>query len=608
MSLSSPAPNGPDWRSQADMGAAGAPIRAAIDIQGDAASSEALSRFGRNLARASRRPSPKAQKKSLERLRAALEAMQRHDYEKASERARQALEHDAENGVAWHLLAIALEKAGQFPLAIEAYEAALKWLPNELDICLDLGRLAQRMDGFNIAERLYRLYLAHNPWHVEVTNNLVCLLRDNNRYDEAEHLLQDVLQVTPDSPVLWNTLGSIRSDRGEMQDAITYFDQALSLDPDFHKSLYNRSTARAALGDLEGALSDIDAALALIDDPFEQASVDMSKGLILMRLGRLDEAFRAYEARLSPHLDTGVTFLVRGERWKAADDLAGRCLWVIGEQGLGDEILFANVLPDVMEAIGPDGQLVISVDARLVPLFQTSYPTAQVKPHHTLRHQGRLVRAVIGAEQAPAADMWAPIGSLWQVFRRSVDAFPTRPAFLAADPDRVAHWRNVLAEIGTGPKVGLVWKSLKLDGFRHRYFSPFEALEPILRTPGVVFVNLQYGDTDEEMAWARAQGLSVWTPPEINLKDDLYELAALCQALDLVLGPPNATSNIAAACGVPWWAITAPDAWPRFGTDRYPTYPRTRVFAMDRFGNWDPVMQQLAQTLSQERTALNARP
>ena len=206
----------PEALDQPNTGAAIVPVRAMIGIEGDAASADALSRMGRNLARAGRRPTAKAQKKSLERLRSALEAMRIHDYDKASQRAREALEQDPESGVAWHLMAIALEKGGHFPLAIEAYEAALKSLPNELDICMDLGRLAQRLGGHNIAERLFRLYLAHNPWHIEVTNNLVCLLRDQNRYDEAQDLLQDILSVTPDSAILWNTQGSILSDQGHM--------------------------------------------------------------------------------------------------------------------------------------------------------------------------------------------------------------------------------------------------------------------------------------------------------------------------------------------------------------------------------------------------------
>ncbi|HYH21907.1 MAG TPA: flagellar protein FlbA, partial [Azospirillum sp.] len=99
---------------------------------------------------------------------------------------------------------------------------------------------------------------------------------------------------------------------------------------------------------------------------------------------------------------------------------------------------------------------------------------------------------------------------------------------------------------------------------------------------------------------ARAAGLSVWQPPGIDLKQDLDDIAALCCAMDLVVGPANATTNIAAAAGAPLWLITTPDAWPRFGTDRYPCYPQARVFHTGAFNAWDDVMARVAAALAEQ--------
>jgi hypothetical protein len=93
--------------------------------------------------------------------------------------------------------------------------------------------------------------------------------------------------------------------------------------------------------------------------------------------------------------------------------------------------------------------------------------------------------------------------------------------------------------------------------------------------------------------------VNIWRPPGIDLKMDLDDLAALCVALDLVLGPANATSNIAGACGAPVWLISTPVAWPRLGTDRYPWYPKTRVFSTKAFGQWDGVMDEIAAALAE---------
>ena len=63
------------------------------------------------------------------------------------------------------------------------------------------------------------------------------------------------------------------------------------------------------------------------------------------------------------------------------------------EQGLGDEILFANLVPDMIEALGPEGKLILAVEPRLVSLFQRSFPTAEIGPHFTMKVDHHTVRA-----------------------------------------------------------------------------------------------------------------------------------------------------------------------------------------------------------------------
>jgi hypothetical protein len=270
----------------------------------------------------------------------------------------------------------------------------------------------------------------------------------------------------------------------------------------------------------------------------------------------------------------------------------------VGEQGLGDEVLFANILPDVVEALGPEGRLTLALEKRLTPLFQRSFPAARITHHYTWEQDGRTLRRVPMLGEMEDIDLWAPLASPLQRFRPAVDAYPARPSFLTPDPDRVAHWRAVLAEAPTGPKVGILWKSLNLDGARLRYFSPFDGWAPVLTTPGVTFVNLQYGDSDKEMAEARERlGVELWRPPGIDLKNDLDDVAALACALDVVLGPANATTNIAAACGANVWLISTPGAWPKLGTDHYPWYPAARLFNAPADDPWGAVMQDIAGAL-----------
>jgi hypothetical protein len=258
------------------------------------------------------------------------------------------------------------------------------------------------------------------------------------------------------------------------------------------------------------------------------------------------------------------------------------------------------MLPDVLEALGPGGKLYLALENRLTPLFRRSFPQAVIGGHTTYSVDGHTVRGAPFVKHEAEPDLWTPMASLLRRFRRSLDDFPDRRAFLKPDPKRVRHWKKALAAAGEGPKIGLLWKSLKKDGARHRYYSPFEQWAPVLATPGATFVNVQYGDCSEEIAEARARlGIEIFEPPGIDLKNELDDVAALCTALDLVVGPANATSNIAAACGAPVWLISTPGAWPKLGTARYPWYPSVRVFDPPAFNQWGAVMQDVAAALAE---------
>ena len=532
-------------------------------------------------------------------LQRAIAALQAEQPQAAAEAALKALEHDERCGHAWWLLGIARDKVGDLKAALQCYEAAIQLLPEQDELANDLGRLAFRLGLKPMAEALFAKFLAAHPDSVDAANNLACALRDQFRHDQAIEILRGAIHAQPNNGMLWNTLGTVLSEQGEFETATTFFSEALRCDETLFRARYNRGNAKLALGDAADALIDCDAALGQVRLDEERAMMQLARSTLLLNLGRVGEGWDAYEARFDPAYADLTHFMIERPRWRPDDELAGRTLLVMGEQGLGDEVLFANLLPDVLEALGPDGRLLLAVEHRLVPLFQRSLPTAAVGPHATWTVDARTYRAAPFVADPQEVDLWTPFGSLLRRFRRSVEAYPDRRAFLTPDPERVRHWRGVLDQLGSGPKVGLLWKSLKVDTARARFYSPFEAWAPVLATPGAVFVNLQYGDCDAEIAAARAQlGVEIVQPPGIDLKDHLDEVAALCTALDLIIGPANATSNIAAACGVESWLISTPGAWTKLGTDRYPWYPAVRVFDPPGYNRWEPVMAEVAEALA----------
>ena len=294
----------------------------------------------------------------------AVEALRREDAIEASKLATEALNHDEVNGFAWYLLAIARERLGDFKTSIQCYESTLKLLPDHAQVANDIGRLAYRLEMKEVAVKLFQHFITAKPEVPDGPNNLACVLRDLGRYDEAIEILKPTIAKHPTNPLLWNTLGSVLSEKGDLETSIVFFDEALRLDPGFAKARYNRGNTRVAMGGYDEALADCEAAMAITVAPDEKAMMRLARSTILLCQGRVGEGWDDYEARLLPEFSGVTHFMIEGPKWTPDTNLAGKHLLLMGEQGLGDEILFANIVPDLLEALGPEGKLSISVEPR----------------------------------------------------------------------------------------------------------------------------------------------------------------------------------------------------------------------------------------------------
>jgi hypothetical protein len=411
-------------------------------------------------------------------------------------------------------------------------------------------------------------------------------------------VLKAALQAAPGEARLWNALGAVLLQEGETDAALAFLDEAVRLSPTMPEALYNRAVARLELSDLAGAVADCDAALPLAE-PSEKAQVRFARAQAKLASGDLQGGWTDYAARLDPHFPKAPLFDLPGRRWSMGDDPQGRRFLLVGEQGLGDEMMFAGMAEDLLGALGPDGRLTLAVAPRLVGLFRRSFPVAQVLAYERAIDAGQTHITV--PEAKGEVDLWAPMGDLAPRFRRTLADFGPHPARLVPDPAAVAEWRVRLADLGDGPKVGLTWKSGLTSGHRLKLYPRFEDWTPLLETPGVRWVNLQYGDCAAELAAAEAAGAPIWSAPGLDLTNDLDGAAALSAAADLVIGARNASSNLAAATGQATWILASRHTWPRLGTHHYPWYADTRGFVTERFGAWAPTMAEVAAALAKWR-------
>jgi hypothetical protein len=251
--------------------------------------------------------------------------------------------------------------------------------------------------------------------------------------------------------------------------------------------------------------------------------------------------------------------------------------------------------------VGESGKLQICVDPRMVGLFQRSFPKAQVGTYddRTLidKDGNKALRLVPFASGENKPDLWAPMGSALQYYRKSLKDFPHTP-LLKPDAKRAAEYRERLAAL-PGKTVGLGWRSMMTNAKRAKYFAPIESWGPVLQTPGISFVNLQYGDSAAEIAQAQALfGVTIHQMEGLDLKQDIDGAAALSASLDLALSAPTAAGHIAAGVGTKVWFLGASQGWPQLGTDEYPWHADTKVFWPENCADWNTVMPRYANALA----------
>ena len=128
------------------------------------------------------------------------------------------------------------------------------------------------------------------------------------------------------------------------------------------------------------------------------------------------------------------------------------------------------------------------------------------------------------------------MGSLYKHFIDQIIENDKPDAYLVPDPDRVNYWRERLNSLGKGPYVGISWKSNDMSPGRLLNYAPMLDWTPVLKTPNVTFINLQYKDFEDDLSKVREEvGVRVHNFDDLDQWNNIDDVAALCTAIDIVI-------------------------------------------------------------------------
>lgn len=473
---------------------------------------------------------------------------------------------------------------GRVGEAIGAFERAHALQPGDPDVLFGLAQVADRLGEPEKAAGLYGALLSARPDAVEAANNLGNIQTKLGEYDAAIATFRAAIERAPETPELWLNLGRAVMATEDFQSARSFFEHALELKPGYGEAHANLAELACAQGRPEDSLAQYDRAIGLLP---RDGQLRLNHALTLLTLGELETGWAEYEHRNAPGLARAITYRHRIRRW-TGEGLRGKTLLVCAEQGLGDQLLFASCLPDVVERAG---EVIVECEERLMPLFARSFPETRVHAYDAVKRDGKWIFNYQWLSGFSSPDFQIPMGSLPGILRCSIADFPARTSYLRADQRATARWRARLAELGPGPKVGLCWRSGLLTPERRKEYLALTDWAPILSLGGVHFVNLQYDDCTAELAEAEAAlGVPIHDFAELDQKNNLDGAAALISALDAVVSAPTTVSNISGGLGIPTLRLTRERGFTSLGGDGEPFQPAAIPVFPDTPGDWDAVM------------------
>ncbi|MDO8288994.1 MAG: tetratricopeptide repeat protein [Parvibaculum sp.] len=452
--------------------------------------------------------------------------------------------------------------------SFDALHKAIAKAPKDHITVLHAATLFVIMKKTDDAIAAFESAIKLNPNSHEAHFAFANLMRDNGHTQRAVDLFSRAIELSPKYAAAYSNLGNMLADNAMLDDAIACANQAIALSPDLVEAHNNLGSALQNACRPAEALDAYTKALTL--RPNDDAML-WNFALCLLATGQIENGWDIYGYGFA----SGQRKPYRpfpGLIWQG-EDLSDKTIMITREQGLGDDLRFSTCFHDI---IAEAKHVIIETDKRFVDLYQRTWPQATVRAE-----TGRSTGLRTYKDGEVDFDYTAPAGIIAAMRRRALTSFPRESRPLVANPARRETARAWLDSLGSGPKIGLTWRSGLHTPLRDMLATDPIDWAAIQDIDGAKLINLQFGFPDAEIREAAEKhGLTIHQMPDLDTHNDLEGTAALTAELDFVVGLWNAATEMAGALGVKG-VIYMPAHHPmQLGLGILPWHPSLRTYSV----------------------------
>lgn len=534
-------------------------------------------------------------------------------HEEAVRLVARAVELDGESPLLRMNLGNVQSARGAFGEAAACFREAIRLAPQQADAHYNLGNTLCCLEHWDEAAAAFKAALKLDPCHALARNNLALVYEKQEDFNQAVIELRTVLQSAPTYGDGWLNLCKIAELAGDFETSFDAAQKATRLLPQEPKAWLGLGVALNRLERDEEALQPYHRALQL-NPRWPEVWDNLAQ--TYQFLNRLEEAEKAYHATIEAagqtikdektrrvdekeygnrHWHLALLELLKGDlksgfaRYRArfeevgglarpaypvpvwqGQDLNGKTILVMDEQGLGDCLMLLRYLPLLKQR---GARVWLLVHPALVPL---------------LEGWDALDRLIPRGEPVRDFDFFASIFDLPYAFETTLATIPADVPYLPVpQPDA-----NTKLDLQSGKKhVAVVWGGAPKHKQDLKRSVPLFVFASLFNCPDVQFFSLNRDKREGDDALLAKLPVVDLAPRLNNFRGAAQYMAQM----DLIITCDTATAHLAGALGKPVWTLLpfAPDWRWLLGRDDTPWYPSMRLFRQRKSGDWEDVITRV---------------